>query len=158
VKSRARRAERWLWATPDALAGLVLPFFWPVVLLVAAVTQAHRRLAAARRVVRKSRCIEFRLMKWLVPFSLIAVVVAWVYSQVDPQRIGVCHDVAMYFGRYAWLPDCTPYGAPDLAIAVTVILTVWFLVTDGEVPFALPGMPQMVITRKKGRPAAEKLR
>jgi hypothetical protein len=110
--------------------------------------------------IDQCRSLEYGPVKILVPLSLLAVVGAWFYSQLDPQHLGACHDIALYFGKHSTGRDCAPYGTTDLVIIVGVIMGFWILVTRGEVPLKiLPGLPTYVLTAKqvKGAVAKEKL-
>jgi hypothetical protein len=90
-----------------------------------------------------------------VPLSLLVVAGAWIYSQIDPQSLGVCHEIALYFGKHPTARDCGPYSAPDLVIAVGAIMAFWVLVTGGEVPFTIPGLPPLVVARRAKETANE---
>jgi hypothetical protein len=153
-----RGPERWIWAAVVALAGLVVPFLWPFVLLSAAARSrlGRRVIAVFQRMIDQCVSVEFRPVKVLVPLSLLVVVGAWFYSQLEPQHLGACHDIALYFGKHPTARDCAPYGATDLVIIVGVIMAFWILVTRGEVPLKIPGLPPYVLTEKQVKEAVAK--
>ncbi len=73
---RKRRLERWVWATPVCLAGLIAPFFWPHVLLTAVTKRRFFRSAVAglRQASHGSKALESQFVRsFLLLISLIAV-------------------------------------------------------------------------------------
>ncbi|HSZ14914.1 MAG TPA: hypothetical protein VK790_12845 [Solirubrobacteraceae bacterium] len=53
--------------------------------------------------------------------ALVALLVAFGYSHVDPERLGTCQKVALYFGKHAFAEDCEPYASGDFAAASALL-------------------------------------
>lgn len=159
-----RRLASWAWAAPVCLAGLVIPLFWPFVLISAVATsRTTKRLSTALPAVpvwilRACEGIEsLPVRSFLLSVALFALSASWVYSHVAPRQFGSCHDVALYFGPHPSVRDCDPYGTSDFAVPFGVILALFVITGDGDVSFTIPGVGRFERTRQ-AKEAAKSLR
>jgi hypothetical protein len=159
---RRRGLERWAWAVPVFLAGFLVPFLWPYVVFSSIAKLKFFTAAAAilRTAAPPRKALESQSVRGsLLLISLLAISAAWVYSQVEPQSLGSCHEIALYVGSNPTARDCQPYGAPELAIAVGALLGFWVLLGGGDVSLPIPGMSGLVLTRtRRAKEVVDELR
>lgn len=109
------------------LAGLVIPPFWPCVLLmIAAQSRPMRRLRATLQARLQGLWAALQIVGSPLMRRLAALVVTvlaligasglWLYSHLDPGAVGTCHKVALYMGKTPTVDDCEPLAVGDFGV------------------------------------------
>jgi hypothetical protein len=84
-----------------------------------------------------------------------ATLAAWIYTEVAPEKLGVCHEVALYIGSKPTVRDCQPLEAAWFAIPIGLlaVLVPLLLSWSGDAEVVIPFFGKNIEVRRANKAA-----